>query len=161
MESDVSSLFVSTSVKQLQRMLAYIESCLERLTDDQVWSRGAPNENSIGNLIAHLCGNVRQWICAGIGGEPDNRDRDSEFSTTGGLSIAELSARLKQTVADAIKIIEGLSAQRLVLVINPQDGPVSVLEAVYHVVGHFQQHTGQIIFATKILGGQDLGLYRP
>jgi len=45
--------------------------------------------------------------------------------------------------------------------INPQTGTVSVLEAIYQVVGHFQQHTGQIVFATKILAGEDLGLYRP
>jgi hypothetical protein len=44
--------------------------------------------------------------------------------------------------------------------INPQTGPVSVLEAIYQVVGHFQQHTGQIIFATKMLAGEDLGIYR-
>ena len=41
---------------------------LTRLTDDQIWSRGAPHENSIANLILHLCGNVRQWIGAGVGG---------------------------------------------------------------------------------------------
>jgi hypothetical protein len=28
------------------------------------------------------------------------------------------------------------------------------------VVEHFAQHTGQILFATKALTGQDLGFYR-
>jgi hypothetical protein len=37
---------------------------------------------------------------------------------------------------------------------------VSVLQAVYHVVEHFSQHTGQIIFATKLFTGADLGFYR-
>ena len=36
---------------------------------------------------------------------------------------------------------------------------VTVLEAVYHVVEHFSMHTGQILFATKLLTGQDLGYY--
>jgi hypothetical protein len=35
-----------------------------------------------------------------------------------------------------------------------------VLEAIYNVVGHFQQHTGQIIFAAKIFAAQDLALPR-
>ena len=35
-----------------------------------------------------------------------------------------------------------------------------MMEAIYHVVEHFSQHTGQIIFATKLLTGQDLGYYR-
>ncbi len=37
---------------------------------------------------------------------------------------------------------------------------VTVLEAVYHVVEHFSMHTGQIIFATKLLTGSDLGFYK-
>ena len=37
---------------------------------------------------------------------------------------------------------------------------VTVLEAIYHVVEHFSMHTGQILFATKLLTGQDLGYYR-
>jgi hypothetical protein len=35
-----------------------------------------------------------------------------------------------------------------------------VLEAVYHVVEHFSMHTGQILFATKMFTGADLGFYR-
>lgn len=142
-------------------MSDHIKSCLDRLTDDQIWSRGAPHENSIGNLILHLCGNVRQWIGTGVGGERDVRDRPAEFSATGGFTAAELTGKLRETVAHAIEIIRATSAERLLVRIHPQDRSVSVLEAIYHVVGHFQQHTGQIIFATKILSGEDLGLYRP
>jgi hypothetical protein len=36
---------------------------------------------------------------------------------------------------------------------------VTKLEAVYHVVEHFSMHTGQIIFATKLLTGEDMGFY--
>jgi hypothetical protein len=34
------------------------------------------------------------------------------------------------------------------------------MAAIYHVVEHFSGHTGQIIFATKMLTGTDLGFYR-
>jgi hypothetical protein len=37
---------------------------------------------------------------------------------------------------------------------------MTVLAAIYHVVEHFSGHTGQIIFATKMLTGADLGFYR-
>jgi len=33
------------------------------------------------------------------------------------------------------------------------------MEAIYHVVAHFSQHTGQIIFITKMLTGDDLGYF--
>lgn len=161
MHPDVTTLFLAHSTKKLHQMSGHIEACLDRLSDDQIWSRGAAHENSIGNLVLHLCGNARQWIWAGVGGEKDVRDRDSEFSVQGGLSGADLIAHLKQTVDRAGVILEGVTAVRLLDVINPQNGPVSVLDAIYQVVGHFQQHTGQIIFATKILTGEDLGLYRP
>jgi hypothetical protein len=35
-----------------------------------------------------------------------------------------------------------------------------VLEAIYAVVEHFSGHTGQIIYATKLLTGEDLGYHR-
>jgi hypothetical protein len=40
--------------------------CLDQLTDEQVWQRPAPDMNSIGNLLLHLAGNVRQWIISGL-----------------------------------------------------------------------------------------------
>jgi uncharacterized damage-inducible protein DinB len=161
MHSDVTTLFLVYSRNKLRQMCEHIEACLVRLSDDQIWSRGAAHENSIGNLVLHLCGNARQWIYAGVGGQPDIRDRDGEFSARGGWSGAELIAHLQQTVERATATLDGVTAARLLDEINPQTGPVSVLEAIYQVVGHFQQHTGQIIFATKILAGEDLGIYRP
>jgi hypothetical protein len=161
MDSEIARLFIAHSAKKLPQISGYIESCLVRLTDDQIWSRGAPHENSIGNLILHLCGNVRQWIGAGVGGEQDIRDRDSEFSAQGGSTAADLISHLNQSVEHAVAIINAVTPERLRDQITPQGTRVSVLDAIYQVVGHFQQHAGQIIFATKIYAGEDLGLYRP
>jgi uncharacterized damage-inducible protein DinB len=161
MDSEIAQLFVTHSSKKLRQMTSHIESCLARLTNDQIWTRGASHENSIGNLTLHLCGNARQWIGAGVGAEPDIRDRNSEFSAQGGLSRSELLARLNATVEHAVATIDRVTAERLREEITPQNQTVTVLDAIYNVVGHFQQHTGQIIFATKILAGEDLGLYRP
>lgn len=36
-----------------------IDACLDRLTEGQIWSRGKENENAVGNLVLHLCGNVK------------------------------------------------------------------------------------------------------
>ena len=160
MDSEIAGLFITQSVKELRQAASQIEVCVGRLSDDQVWSRGAPHENSVGNLILHLCGNVRQWIGAGVGGLKNVRDRDSEFSASGGTGAAELISRLKQTVEQAVAILHGVKPERLPEEINPQDGPVTVLGAIYHVVTHFQLHAGQIIFATKIYAGESLEFYR-
>jgi len=58
----------------LNSCVSKIKHCLGQLTDEQVWWRPQESMNSIGNLVLHLCGNVCQWIVAGIGGAPDVRD---------------------------------------------------------------------------------------
>jgi len=60
--------------------LVKIAAALSELTDEQVWWRPNDASNSAGNLILHLSGNVHQWIIAGVGGQPNLRDRASEFA---------------------------------------------------------------------------------
>lgn len=153
-------LFLDCSVRRLRQLQDRIQVCLSQLNDTQIWNRGGENENAIGNLVLHLCGNVRQWIIAGAGGSPDTRDRDSEFAARGNLSKADLDVRLRQTVEEACGVIQKLTPEQLAMRLSIQAYDVSVLEAVYHVVEHFSMHTGQIIFVTKMLTGADLGFYR-
>ncbi|MBL8234763.1 MAG: DUF1572 family protein, partial [Bryobacterales bacterium] len=137
-----------------------IGQCLEPLDNDQVWARGSDNENAIGNLILHLAGNVRQWIISGVGGKPDVRVRDREFSARGDIDKADLIERLRGIVEDAVAVIRKLDAERLGQKLSIQAYDVTVLEAVMHVVEHFAMHTGQIIFATKMLTHTDMGFYK-
>lgn len=161
MESAIADIFLSSSVKRLRQMTGHIDACLGRLSDDQIWARGSTHENAIGNLILHLCGNARQWVISGVGGAKDTRDRDAEFAAKGERTREQLLAHLKQTVDEAVGVIESVTPTRLTETVYPQYQTVPALEAIYQVVGHFHQHTGQIIFATKILSGEDLGLVRP
>jgi len=155
-----ASVFLDFSARKLRQLASRIGTCLAGLTEEQVWARGGENENAIGNLTLHLCGNVRQWIVSGVGGRPDVRERDAEFAARGGPNTAELSQRLQSTVAEAAAALEAVTPARLAERVTVQGYDVSVLEAIYSVVEHFSMHTGQIIFATKILTGADLGFYR-
>jgi uncharacterized damage-inducible protein DinB len=109
--------------------------------------------------VLHLSGNVRQWIVSGVGGRPDIRQRDAEFAARGGGG-AELVVRLEEAVEEAAGVLARLTPERLSERIVVQHYDVTVLEAIYHVVEHFSGHTGQIIFATKMLTATDLGFYR-
>ena len=153
-------LFLECSIKTLEEDRSRIETCLGKLSEEQVWARGGENENAIGNLVLHLCGNVRQWIVAGAGGRPDIRDRDSEFAAKGGVAPSELAARLKAVVDEAAEVLREVPAERLVEPLAVQGYAVTGLEAIYHSVEHFSMHTGQILFITKMLTGSDLGFYR-
>jgi hypothetical protein len=91
------------------------------LSNEQIWARGSENENSIGNLVLHLCGNVQQWIVSGGGGESDVRDRDSEFAALGGVNARELQHRLETAVHMAAVVIRTLPASRLPEIITVQN----------------------------------------
>jgi hypothetical protein len=137
-----------------------IDLAIAPLTVDQLWWRPNEASNSIGNLMLHLEGNVRQWICGGVAGQNVVRDRPSEFSTRGDVDGAELSRRLTQTVAEAARIIEHLAGDQLAEPRSIQGFETTVFGAVYHVVEHFAMHTGQIILLAKAQTGADAGFYR-
>ncbi|HVX66910.1 MAG TPA: DinB family protein [Bryobacteraceae bacterium] len=159
MDTALERIFVDCSVRRLQQLAGRIEDCLGRMTDEQVWGRGGENENSAANLVLHLCGNLGQWIVSGVGGASDTRRRDEEFAARQGPGVRELSQKLHARVAEAAAVIERIPAGRLAERVSVQNYNVTVLEAVYHVVEHFSQHTGQIIFIAKAATGQDLGYY--
>ena len=152
--------FLNFSADKLAQLSGRIQDCLGKLTYDQVWMRTTENENSVGNLVLHLCGNVGQWIGCGVAGQPDNRERDQEFTARGGLQPAELARRLEAAVSAAAETIRNLDSARLPEMTVIQKYNTTVMEAIYHVVEHFAQHAGQILFATKLLTGQDLGYYK-
>ena len=154
------SEFLNFSADKLIQLLGRIEMCVDRLTPEQLWMRHSENENAAGNLMRHLTGNVRQWILTGVGGAPDHRDRDSEFAARAGIGAQELKANLRSTVEEAVALIRALPPERLTEIIRPQGYEGTVLTAIYHVVEHFAGHAFQIMFATKLLTGQDLGYYK-
>ncbi len=160
MATTLEGLFLKFATGKLNQLTSRIVDCLGRLSDEQIWARGNQNQNAVGNLVLHLCGNVRQWILSGVGGRPDVRDRDAEFAARGNVSGPDLAAHLQSTVAEALAVIGNTTAQRLAEPVRIQGYDVSVLEAIGHVTEHFAQHAGQIIFATKLLTGEDLGYYR-
>ena len=156
----VSQAIVAHARTLLARVyLPKIERCLEALTDEQLWWRANENSNSIGNLLLHLSGNARQWIVSGLGGVPDQRQRQSEFDERSVISKAELLARLKETLIDVDAVLGGLDSELLLTTYQIQASDVSGLEAIFHVVEHFSMHTGQIILLTKQLTARDMRFY--
>src|SRR5436309_1717788 len=117
MENDlheIGQLFITRSRHHLSEdFLPKIERCLELLTDEQLWWRANPQSNSIGNLILHLSGNVRQWIVSGLGGAADSRDRDAAFGHREVISREVMSTKQKQTLGDADAAVARFDGQQL------------------------------------------------
>src|SRR5258706_6199197 len=105
--------FLSFSADKLTQLLNRIDTCVQRLTYEQVWAKTSMNQNSVGNLLLHLNGNVRQWILHGVAREPDLRDRDAEFTPLNQPEAPELLAQLRATVEEAAAFLHTLPPERL------------------------------------------------
>lgn len=152
--------FLADARSQLEKHLNSMLRCLRQLPEAEIWWRPNRASNSVGNLVLHLSGNVRQWIVCGLGGVADTRQRDREFAEAGPLPRAVLMRLLTQTARDASAVLarlqpEDLQRRRLI-----QGHDVSGLQAVFDVIAHFSHHSGQIIYVTKLKRGRDLRLTR-
>jgi uncharacterized damage-inducible protein DinB len=136
-----------------------ITRCLEQLTNEQIWWRPNENSNSIGNLILHLQGNVRQWIGTGLGNMPDHRKRQTEFDERRLLDKTSLMREFLETMELAKGIIEQVPEEELLRLRPVQTFEESGLSILVHVTEHFSYHTGQIAYITKMLRDKPLEFY--
>ncbi len=151
----------------LEDYFVKISAAVDRLDDEQVWRRPNESSNSIGNLMLHLSGNIRQWIISGVGGADDTRDRPGEFAARGQMAKNDLINRLKTSLDEVDAVLMRVedecaatgSDAPLQRVCKPQAYEVTVFDAIFHVVEHFSYHTGQIIFAAKWLAEGQLSFY--
>jgi uncharacterized damage-inducible protein DinB len=130
--------------------LTKLRAAVEALPADALWWRPNEQSNSVGNLLLHLNGNIRQWIVGGVGGAPGSRDRAAEFSTRNGPPAAALMADLESALADVDRILAQLTPANLLEPRTIQGRDLTVLEAIYHVVEHFSLHLGQIVLLAKL-----------
>lgn len=152
--------FIQESRRYLCREYpAKIRAALRHLPEEELWRQPNSTSNSVGRLILHLCGNVRQWVVHGLGREPDTRDRAREFAATGGPTARELLAQMDTTLAEVDRTLAGLAPGRLEETVEVQGIRTSGLAALFHAVEHFSMHTGQILYIVKARSGTDLGFY--
>ncbi len=135
---------------ELDGALRKIKHCVNQLDDAQLWWRQSDDMNSIANLILHLCGNVRQWIIAGVGGTEDARNRPQEFAERGTLSKAALIDRIESTVTEAKAVLSAATATELLQPRRIQGFEVTGLQAIFESVAHFRGHSQEIVHLTRL-----------
>lgn len=137
---------------QLEEERARIERALGRLAEDAIWRRPRAGMSSAGNLCLHLAGNESHYIGHGIGGSGYLRERSREFTTEGGLSRAELIARLRAARETTRGVLAELGPEDLdrPLAIDYPQG-ATVLRVLLHVTHHYSYHTGQIVLLARLL----------
>ena len=141
--------FPELAARYLEEYLAKIAFVMERLPAERLWWRPAPETNSAGNLLLHLCGNLSLWLLANVGGEPFVRDRAGEFAATGGADAGELRGRLADVVGRCAALLRRLDEADLSRPLRVQGYDTDVLGVVFHAVEHMSYHTGQVLFLLK------------
>lgn len=156
---DTASLFLRETVIRLrQEYLPRIRAALENLTPEQIWWRPHDDTTSIGVLMRHLAGNVRQWILGGLDGQPDRRERPAEFDGAQHEDAAAVHAALESTVREACRVLDVFPGDQLTGTYRIQGIRTTALGAIYHVLEHFGWHTGQIVWMAKLARGAGHGI---
>jgi len=146
----VSQAYLDEIAHRLARYRERIEHCVRQLDDGQVWWRPSQGHNSIANILLHLCGNLRQWVVAGVGGAADTRDRPREFSERGPIGRDELLGRLHEAVARAIEVVENVNHADLLEPRQIQGFEETVLSALFDATAHLSGHAQEIVYITRL-----------
>jgi uncharacterized damage-inducible protein DinB len=153
--TDVTLGFATEAAKTLRASLTRIHHCLAQLSEDQLWHRPNPKMNAIGNLLLHLAGNLEQWALAPIENRPTTRNRPAEFAQRDPIPKSHLQQTLDITVESVASAIETLKTPADLLKHCEITGvndvyKTDLLSVLFHAVSHFEGHTQEIIYATRL-----------
>ena len=156
-QQSLNSVTLAALRSRITRILpTQIRSCVEQLTDEQLWWRPNEQTNSVGNLVLHVSGSMRHYLCRGVGGIDYTRDRPAEFAERGPIPRQQLLATFDETISQAERTLNGFDNSRF---LDPTDEPdyvPTVFDMIFNVSIHLATHTGQIVYITKMLNAGSL-----
>ena len=137
------------------RDLESLEREIDAYPDDEsVWLTPPGINNSAGNLVLHLAGNLRHFVGATLGQTGYVRNRDAEFNDRG-LSREELLAEVRAAVTDVDKTLAGLDDAQLgsvfPLPVGQSQKRVLTSDWLVHLAVHLTYHLGQIDYHRRLL----------
>jgi uncharacterized damage-inducible protein DinB len=128
-----------------------IRTCMEALTDEQLWWRPNEHSNAIANLVVHLAGSNRYYFDHVIGRREDLRNRAAEFALRGGRTKAELQKEWNESVASTERALDAVDPSRLMETTERTGKTTTLLQILLHVSHHNGVHLGQIVYIAKQL----------
>jgi hypothetical protein len=146
----IGQAYVAEARRRLAACHERVQHCLAQLNDAQVWWRPRPSQNSVANVVLHLCGNLRQWIVSGVGGAADVRDRPQEFAERVPVPRDELLRRLGEVVDEADAVLAHVGDEQLLEPRRIQGFDGTVLSAVFDSLAHLAGHTQEIVCLTRL-----------
>lgn len=123
--------------------------------EEELWILTGDINNTAGNLILHLCGNLQHFIGAVLGNSGFIRKRDEEFGLKG-VSKAELNSQIdltKKAVNDALEQLKGEDLNKP-FPINVFGHEMTTDFFLIHLVTHLSYHLGQVNYHRRLLANQ-------
>ncbi len=157
---NITDLLVDQVIQKIgYEFIGKIKHCLSLLSEEEVWYQPNSHCNSIGVMILHLNGNVRQWVLSGACRLPDNRNRKEEFHPKSHPYKNELMQLMDKLSSDLDKYLPKLMPPDLLELRDVQCYNETVMAMLVHATEHFSYHTGQIIYLTKLIKNVDTAFY--
>ena len=157
--STPKKVLLGTDLAQVLRThMERLERVIQVLPPQDFWWRPHEESLSIGMILLHLEGNLRQWVLAGLGGVEDTRQRASEFSGQSTKSAVQVFDDLSSTHARSLDVIASIEDQDLAQEHTIQGYLVTTQAAILHVTEHFSWHVGQAVWIAKARAGKGHGL---
>lgn len=150
---DIGSEFLRQSSLRFNRSFDRINHAVRQLDDRQLWQRPSAESNSVGVILQHLSGNLRQWVCSALGGDEYVRVRAAEFVTESRLPKEQLLPTFNR-IGDRIQeIVVAIPSASLLDRKRIQGFDETVMSALYDTASHLELHAGQILFIVKLFLG--------
>jgi uncharacterized damage-inducible protein DinB len=139
----------------LVRELAAFTREVELFPDDASLFRTLPGvTTSAGNLALHVCGNLKHFVGAVLGGTGYVRNREAEFASRSG-SREQLVRELRETIEAVTTALGRLPEDALA---RPYPQPVAELQLpcglfLMHLAVHLSFHLGQAGYLRRTVTG--------
>jgi uncharacterized damage-inducible protein DinB len=151
-ETDFKKVILEALISRITTILPnQILTCIDELSEEELWWRPNEQSNSVGNLVLHLSGSMRHYVSKTVGGIEYTRNRPAEFSEREALGKDQVISIFKETISQVSQILDNFDTSRF---LEPTPEPAynpTVFNLLYNVSIHLATHTGQIVFVTKML----------
>lgn len=120
--------------------------------EENLWIVDGEITNSGGNLMLHICGNLRHFIGSMLGGSSYIRQRDDEFNLRD-VKKSEIVDLIKQTKKAVLETLNELEEEKLdeIYPVNVFGKEMTTQFFLFHLYGHLNYHLGQINYHRRLL----------
>ena len=135
--------------RDLDRLLTEVKAYKK---EENLWLVHGEIANTAGNLTLHLCGNLKHFIGAILGGSSYIRQRDDEFNLKD-VKRSALISQIKETKKSVSEALAELSDPKLdeIYPVNVFGKEMTTVHFLVHLQGHLNYHLGQINYHRRLL----------